>query len=161
MRSGVYRKNLRGVQGRRSGLVRGPGAEPPRLRRIFENLQKNSRRKLQKRLYFRLFCKNISKPCVEFSRVWTKNNCLGEFWENFENFWWKFNGKIEFYLFLGRFVDKNRNFGNNIIFLQQFFPVRGGVEPLPLTPMRTLRWNRKLQINIQQAFLFNTWWCDF
>ena len=45
--------------------------------------------------------------------------------------------KWNFYLFLGKFVAKNRNFGNNIIFLQQFFPVRGGgVEP-PLTPLRT------------------------
>ena len=44
--------------------------------------------------------------------------------------------KLNFYLFLGKVVAKNRAFGNNIIFLQQFFPVRGGVQT-PLTPLRT------------------------
>ena len=33
-------KNFEGVQGRGSGLVGGPGAEPPGRQRIFENLQK-------------------------------------------------------------------------------------------------------------------------
>ena len=89
-------KNFGGVQGRGSGLVRGPGGGAPRTPENFRKFAKNSRRKLQKLLYFRLFCKRFSKPCVKFSRVWTKNNCLGKFWENFENFWWKFNGKIEF-----------------------------------------------------------------
>ena len=50
--------------------------------------------------------------------------------ENFEKIWKIFDEnsieKLNFYLFLGKFVAKNRNFGNNIIFLQQFFPVRGG-----------------------------------
>ena len=36
---------------------------------------------MQKLLYFRLFCKEITKPCVKFSRVWTKNT-IG--WGNFE-----------------------------------------------------------------------------
>ena len=40
-----------------------------------------------------------------------------------------------FIYFLGKFVAKNRNFGNNIIFLQQFFPLRGELNPL--TPLRT------------------------
>ena len=34
--------------------------------------------------------------------------------------------KLNFYLFLGKVVAKNTSFGNNIIFLPQFFPVRGG-----------------------------------
>ena len=43
-------------------------------------------------------------------------------------------GKLNFYLFSGKPFAKNRAFGNNIIFLQQFFPVReGGFEP-PITP---------------------------
>ena len=33
--------------------------------------------------------------------------------------------KLNFYLFLGNFVAKNRNFGNNIFFLQQFFSGSG------------------------------------
>ena len=41
-----------------------------------------------------------------------------------------------FLYFLGKFVAIDRNFGNNIIFIQQFFPVRGGgFKPTP--PLRT------------------------
>ena len=55
----------------------------------FRKFAKNSRRKLQKLLYFRLFCKEIftnlwkfyKSTCVKFLRVWTKNT-IG--WENFE-----------------------------------------------------------------------------
>ena len=34
--------------------------------------------------------------------------------------------KLNFYLVLGKFVAKNRNFGNNIILLQHFFRFGGG-----------------------------------
>ena len=34
--------------------------------------------------------------------------------------------KLNFYLFLGKVVAKNRAFGNTVVFLQQFFQVRGG-----------------------------------
>ena len=45
---------------------------------------------------------------------------------------------LNFYLFLGKDVAKNRAFGNNIIFLQEFFPVRGGgFEPPNPSPLRT------------------------
>ena len=57
--SGVRRKKFRAVQGRGYGLVGGPGAGSPGRRRIFENLQKNSSGKLQKTLYFGLFCKKF------------------------------------------------------------------------------------------------------
>ena len=44
--------------------------------------------------------------------------------------------KLNFYLFLGKFVAKNRHLGNNIIFLQQLFRFRGGISPFPLaTPL--------------------------
>ena len=56
---------------------------------------------------------------------------------NFENILKIFDensiDKLNFYLFLGKFVDKNRAFGNNIIFLQQFFRL-GGLNPPPPTP---------------------------
>ena len=45
---------------------------------------------------------------------------------------WK-NGIFPY--FLGKFVAKSINFGNNILFIQQFFPVRGGVQTHP--PLRT------------------------
>ena len=78
-------------------------------------------------LYFRLFCKEISKPCRKFSRVWTKNTIV---WEILRNFWKFFAEnsmkKLNLYLFLGKFVAKNRNLGNSIIFLQHFFRFGGG-----------------------------------
>ena len=65
------------------------------------------------------------KTNVKFSRVWTKNKLLRHFWENFVIFWWKFSRKIAFLNIIGKVVAKNRAFGNNIIFLQQFFQFRG------------------------------------
>ena len=121
-------KNLGVVQGRGSGLVGGPGggAPPPGRRRIFENSEKNSGRKLQTLLYFRLICKNISQPRVKFSRVWTKNTII---WGNFEKIFKILDEnsmeKSNFYLFFGKSVAKNRNFGNNIIFPQHFFRYGG------------------------------------
>ena len=62
---------------------RGSGGWAPGCRKIFENLQKNFLRKLQKMHYFSKFFKRFNKPCVNFSRVWTKNtNC----WEILRNF---------------------------------------------------------------------------
>ena len=62
-----------GAQGRGSGLVGGPGGGAPLTPENFRKFAKNSRRKLQTLLYFRLFCKEITKPCVKFSRVSRKN----------------------------------------------------------------------------------------
>ena len=44
--------------------------------------------------------------------------------------------KIEFlfYFYFGKFVTKNRAFGNNTIFLQQFFRFRGKISPIPPPP---------------------------
>ena len=93
---------------------------------------------MQKLLYFRLFCKEITKPCVKFSRGWTKNTIC---WGNFEKILKLFDEnsieKLNLYLFFVKYVAKNRNFGNNIIFLQQFFPVRGGVQTTKPPPLRT------------------------
>ena len=77
--------------------------------------------------YFRLFCKKISKPCVKFSRVWTINTIVwGEFEKILKTFDDNSMEKLNFYLFLGKVVAKNRNVGNNIIFLQHFFRLGGG-----------------------------------
>ena len=128
-------KNFGGVQGRGSGLVGGPGGGAPRTPENVRKFARNSWRKLQKMLYLRIFCKEISKPCVKFSRVWTKNTIvLGNSEKISKIFDENSMQKLHFYLFLGKFVAKNRNFGNNIIFLQQFFPVRGVAGWTPLTP---------------------------
>ena len=66
------------------------------------------------------------------TRVWTKNT-MG--WGIFEKILKIFDensmGKWNFYIFLGKVV-KNRALGNNIIFLQLFFPVREGALRTPL-----------------------------
>ena len=62
---------------------------------------------------------------LTFRAFGQKTQIVWKFWENFENFWYKFNRNIEFLATLGKVVAKNRAFGNNIIFLQQFFQFRG------------------------------------
>ena len=80
-------------------------------------------KKSAKMHYFNQFFKKFKIPCVNLSRVWTKNtNC----WENFENFWWTFNRKIDFLTNFGKDVAKNISLGNDVIFLQKIFPFREG-----------------------------------
>ena len=55
-----------------------------------------------------------------------KHKLLGNFEKILEIFDENAIENLNFYLFLEKVVAKNRDFGNNIIFLQQFFPVRGG-----------------------------------
>ena len=88
-------------------------------------------------LHFRLFCKIISKPFLKFSRVWTKNTIVcGKFEKILKFFYENSMEKLNLYLSLGKYVAKNRNIGNSIIFLQQFFPVRGGGLNPPTPPLR-------------------------
>ena len=51
----------------------------------FENFSKNFLRKLQKMNYFSIFFKKFNKPCVNFSRVWTKNTNCWEILRSFQN----------------------------------------------------------------------------
>ena len=46
----------------------------------------------------------------------------------------KFNFLFLFFYFFRKFVTKNRAFGNNTIFLQQFFRFRGEGKIFPLSP---------------------------
>ena len=58
----------------------------PRTPENFRKFSKNSLWKLLKMHYFRIFFKKVNKPCVNFSRVWTKNTNFGEILRNFRNF---------------------------------------------------------------------------
>ena len=93
---------------------------------IWENFQKNSLKNCLKCITLAYFQKNLTNPVLLFGAFGRKLLIVGKFWENFENFWWKFNRKIEFLASFGKVVAKNRSFGNNTIFLQQFFRFRGG-----------------------------------
>ena len=101
----------------------------------------NEKRNLQENCenaYFSRFFTKFNKPCVNFLRVCTKNaNCL-EILRKFWNFLMKILSKnsIYFFLLFRKFVTKNRAFGNNTIFLRQFFRFRGGIPPFPFaTPL--------------------------
>ena len=61
-----------------------------------------------------------------FARLDENYKLFGNFEKTLEIFDENSIEKLNFYLFLEKVVAKNRAFGNNIIFLQQFFPVRGG-----------------------------------
>ena len=80
---------------------------------IFENLEFFFRKLLKCIILAYVFSNNFKK-CVNFLRAWTKNtNC----WK----FLRKFNRKIEYiYIYIWKVDTKNRDFGNSIIFLQQF-----------------------------------------
>ena len=58
--------------------------------------------------YFRLFWPEILKPRVNFSRVWTKKQIVGKFWEIFEIFQ-KISEKIEKIHYLSKFFKKLTN----------------------------------------------------
>ena len=133
-------KNFGGIQGRGSDLLGGPGAEPPGRRRIFEILQKIPEENCKKCCIFAYFAKKVKNYALNFRAFWRKHVCLEKIWENFENFDENSMEKLNFYLFLGKFVAKNGNFGNNIIFLQQFFRLGGGSKPPnPPPPYATVR----------------------
>ena len=102
----------------------GQGAELRGRKRIFENLQKNFLRELRKCI-FSIFFRKFNKPCINFRAFGRKAQIVGKFWENFNNFWWKFNRKIEFLIIFWKFLTKIIAFGNNTIFPRQFFQFRG------------------------------------
>ena len=77
--------------------------------------------------YFSIY---LAIHALNFRASGRKTQIVGKYWENF---WWKLYRKIAFlfYFYFGKFVTKNRAFGNNTIFLKQFFSVSGGGFPFP------------------------------
>ena len=88
--------------------------------------------KIYKKLYLENFEKSIilayfSKNLTNRALIFRAFGQTRKLLRNFEKILNEISiEKMNFYLFLGKHVAKNRAFGNNIIFLQQFFPVRGG-----------------------------------
>ena len=66
-----------------------------------------------------IFFKKLTNHMFIFRAFGRKTWIAGKIWENFENFWWKFNRKIEFLTNFGKSVTKNRAGGNIIIFPQK------------------------------------------
>ena len=91
----------------------------------FWNFFKVSWENSKNALFEHIFQLNFKKPALIFCVFGQNTNC----WDILRNFW-KFliqiQYKIEFLTSFAKFVAKNRAFGNNIIFLQQSFPISGG-----------------------------------
>ena len=71
------------------GLAGGPGGGAPRTPENFRKFAKKFLKKIAKNAIFSAILQKNSKPCVKFSRVWTKNK-IG--WGNFEKFSKIFDG---------------------------------------------------------------------
>ena len=118
------RKNFGGVQGY-GRPRRGSRGGAPRTPENFRKFVKNSLRKLQKCSILAYFAKRFQNPALNFRAFGRKIQLVAKILKIFDE---NSISKLKFYLFLGKFVAKNRNLGNNIIFLQQFFPLGGGGE---------------------------------
>ena len=87
-------------------------------------------------LYFSIFFKRCNKPRVHFSPLDKKHKLQGNFEKILKMFAENSIEKLNFIKIFGKFVTKNRAFGNNTIFLQQIFRLGGGgiPPPSPLNP---------------------------
>ena len=85
--SGAARISVRGeTLGSRPSKGSGGGRSPPDAVE-FSKICKQFLKKIAKMHYISVVLKILSKPCVNFSRVWTKNEVVEEHLINFENFW--------------------------------------------------------------------------
>ena len=120
--------------------------------KFWENFRKCSKilfRKLLKCFIFAYFSISLANHALLFRGFGRKTKIVVKFWENFENYWWIFNKKILFlfYFYFRTFVTKNRSFGNNAVFLQQFF---GFPRDFPSSPwLRPWIWMRS---RIKESF---------
>ena len=93
---------------------------------IWENFQKNSLKNCLKCITLAYFQKNLTNPVLLFRAFGRKILIVGKFWENFENFWWKFNRKIEFLASCGKVVVKIEPSEITPFFYSNFFDFGGG-----------------------------------
>ena len=99
-------KKFRGGGQGYGGPRRGSGGGAPRTPENFWKFAKYFLRKLQKCIILAYFSKKFNKPCVNFSRVRTKNTNCWEILRNFEKLWYKFNREIEFFTIFGKWLLK-------------------------------------------------------
>ena len=94
---------------------------------------KNFWRKLGKTHYFSICFKNLTNHALIFARLDEKRKLLGNCKNILKVLDHNSLEKLNFYLifYFGKFLTKNRAFGNNTIFLQQFFGFGGFPRPFP------------------------------
>ena len=72
----------------------------------FEKIFENFPKKIAKNaLFLLIFQKNLTNHSFIFCAFGQKTQIVGKFWENFENFWWKFYWKIEFLFYFILFFE--------------------------------------------------------
>ena len=102
------------------------------FRKFSKRLQQNFLRKLRKCIILAYFSENLTNHALIFRAFGRKTQIDRKFWENFEIFDQNSIEKLDFFIIFGKFVTKNRDFGNNTIFQQQFLRFRGGgISPFP------------------------------
>ena len=139
--SGVRRKKIRGVHGRGFGLVGGPGGGAPRTAENFRNFAKKFPKEIAKNVVFSpILQKNISKPCVNFSSVWTQNTIVwGKIEKSLNVFDENSMEKLNFFLFWEILLLKIESSELTSFFYNDFFLFGGGrfEAPNPPPPLRT------------------------
>ena len=117
------REHFRGSASSGSGR-----AEPPDAREL-SKICKIFLKKIAKMHYFSLFFqRNVTNPALIFPRVWTKNTNCWKIEKSLKIFDENSIEKLNFNN-SGNVFAKNRAIGNNIIFLEQFFPFQEGEVP--------------------------------
>ena len=106
-----------------------------KCRENFLTFSKDFLRNLRKMHSFSIFFKRLNKPCVNFSRVWTKKHKLLWNWEKilkiFDENWTE---KLHFLLFLENFLLKIWGSEITQFFYNNSFGFGGGWIPPPLNP---------------------------
>ena len=115
-----------------AGLIGGPGGGATRTLENFRKFAKNSLRKLQRMQYFCLLCTKISKLCVKFSCIWTKNTIgCGNFEKILKFFGENSIENLNFCLFLEKLLLKIEPSEITSFFYNNFSRFGGGVDPPP------------------------------
>ena len=70
---------------------------------------------------FSIFFKKFNKHVLIFRAFGRKTQIIGKFGESMQIFQENSIEKLNFSIIFGKFVTKNRAFGNNNLFLQHFF----------------------------------------
>ena len=108
--------------------------------RNLPNFQIISFKSFEKSIMLAYFSKSLTNHAWNFRAFGRKIHTEWNFEKILEIFDEYSIEKLNFYLFLGKVLAKNRASGINFIFLQQIFPVRGGLNPLTLCLCHWLDW---------------------
>ena len=107
-------------------------------------------------LYFRIFCKKFKNYALNFRAFGRKHNCLENYREHFEKFWWNLNRKMEFLRIIPKVVAKNRAFEKTYCSSKNFelpatfpiFPLGGAYEIVWRVSLRLHSWTHNFLCHV-------------